>query len=70
MREWVWNTDRTKVVDIDHIRSFSIEAKVGAFEVLGWFSDTETILFGSFKDLNLAQMFLSKLLILGDKKNG
>ncbi len=68
MREWVWNTDRTKVVDIDHIRSFSIEAKVDAFEVLGWFSDTATILFGSFKDLNLAQMFLGKLLTLGDKK--
>lgn len=70
MREWVWNTDRTKVVDIDHIRSFSIEAKVDGFQVLGWFSDTATILFGSFKDLNLAQMFLRKLLTLGDNKNG
>ena len=66
MKNFVWNTDRTKAVDIDHIRSFSIEPKQGVFEVLGWFSDTQTILLGSFRDLMLAQKFLEKITNLED----
>jgi len=62
MKKWVWNLEKTKVVEVSKLRNFSISNEGGAFKVIAWFSDKETLQIGQFLSLDAAQRFLLDIL--------
>lgn len=62
MKKWVWNFEKTKVVEVSKLRNFSIAREGGEFKVIAWFSDKETLQIGQFLSLDEAQRFLLNLL--------
>jgi hypothetical protein len=61
---YVWDSGKSRVVNISKIRNFSIEAapETKNFKLMGWFSDNETVCIRFFPDIDSCEKFLKLLL--------
>jgi len=61
---YVWDANKTRIVNISKVRNFSIEAapETKNFKIVGWFSDTETVVIRFFPDIESCEKFLIKML--------
>ena len=60
---FVWNQNKSGCVNFEKVRNLTMVPTSSGIDVIAWFSDSQTVLMGSFRAAGDAERFLEDLLI-------